>query len=557
MELNHHLLRKGVGEVCDKMKGLVVKRIQLLQIILVSVLLISASVAQENDAVIEKACRKYLDNSCENALRYETDTELDDRTHINSNILVVKADLTLHGTVTGSIIVISGNIYLEEKALVEGDIVAINGRIYQEDEAAVKGSQIETSIKNLFPPDVWYKPDENEKSVRFDIEKYYNRHYGSYSTLPIGVADQSLLIRYNSVEGGFLGLKFPKIIVDKVSILNIYGFAGYGFSQKRLQYELGVDRWFFSPVDYRFELGIKGFNYTERKEDWMISPTENTLAAFFLHEDLNNYYRKEGFEVYAKQNITKYFKTSLAYRDRRHHNVNKNTDWALFGGDKKFRENPLINTGHMQTVYGEFYLDTRNNHTLPTMGWYSKLSYETTLKGSNSAFDFSRYFFELRTYQKLSGYDRVDLRLMAGSGQGRLPFQKSFELGGIGSLRGYGFKELKSTEMEDNVILGFDRMLLTNIEYNISAKSLRPDFFFFDDVRYILFFDAGSVWSRKNVSAENSWYKGFSHLSWNHFASDLGIALSTWSGKARLNFAKRLDTGKDAITITFRLTKPF
>jgi len=369
--------------------------------------------------------------------------------------------------------------------------------------------------------------------------------------------EQSGLVRYNRIEGLFAGLEFPKLIGDKISMFQTYGFFGYGFAQKRFQYKLGLNRWFFSRIDYRLEIGAAAFDYTNTKDRWLISPTENSLLAFFIHEDFYDYYRKSGFEIYLNQNISRFFRASIAYRNRKHMDEKKNIDWALFGCDKKFTENPLINEGNMRTVYGEIYLDTRDNKELPKDGWYAKFSYETAAYDLSSDFSFSQYLFELRRYQRLSPHERIDVRLKAGSAQGNLPFQKSYEIGGISTMRGFGIKELSSSQFMNDIKIGCDRMLLANFEYNISPRIIRSNLFFFDDVRYIFFFDAGAVWHRKDVSEDDIWYKGFSHLTFNDISSDFGIALSSWSGKLRLNIAKRLDTSKDAVTVTVRLTKPF
>ncbi|MEE9117935.1 MAG: BamA/TamA family outer membrane protein, partial [Calditrichia bacterium] len=309
------------------------------------------------------------------------------------------------------------------------------------------------------------------------------------------------------------------------------------------RYQLGVDRYFFNQRVYRFEIGANMHDLTDTKDDWLITPLENSLASFLIHEDFQDYYRRQGFDVHISQNWTIYLKGTIAYRNDDYNSLNKNTDWALFGGKKKFRDNPAIEEGNMRSIYGEIYLDTRNSHESPRRGWYGKLSMEASNSGLNSDFDFNQYILELRHYLPLSRRERLDLRMKLGSSDGNLPAQKLFELGGISTLRGFPFKEF----------IG-DRLLLVNVEYILSPSVFNRDFLFFDDIRLILFSDVGAAWF---TSDNSKWTKGFGHLKFNDLKSDIGIALSNWDGTVRLNIAKRTDTNRNAMMMTFRIAKPF
>jgi len=236
----------------------------------------------------------------------------------------------------------------------------------------------------------------------------------------------------------------------------------------------------------------------------------------------------------------------------------KLTNWSLLSGDKNFKENPAIATGNMRSLYGEVYLDTRNSKENPRRGWFGKLSVESSTSKLNSDFSFNQYIFELRRYQKLGRYERLDMRLKVGTADGEVPFQKGYELGGFSTLRGHRFKKFRAPIGENGTVNnGLDRMLLGNFEYNISPKLFTTGFLFFDEIRYIVFFDFGNAWYNSDVSKNDNYYNGFSQLKWHDLESDFGIALSSSDGAARLNIAKRLDTSVNPIVVTFRLSKPF
>ncbi len=507
------------------------------------------------DDLEKRAIEKYISNPDAQLYRFTEDHLVEKDEILQGNVVVIHADLVVRGEIKGDILVIGGDAKIKSGAGVDGNITCINGRIYQAVSSRVSGKQIETSVKNLFPPNQWDSEWDEYRTQFWRTVDHppIGNEYPAYSTLPLGRQSNRILLRYNRVEGLFLGLEVPKEISGKLHIFSIYGFGGYGFQQSKWQYKLGINRWLFNQTDYRFELGGDMHDYISTRDQWLISPHENSLAAFFLHDDYMDFYRLKGFQLYMSQNITVFFKAKLAYKFDEYISVEKKADWALFGGSKKFAENPAIDAGKMRSLYGELYLDTRDDPQQPKRGWYLLLSGETSTQKLGSDFSFNQYIFELRRYQRLSRFERLDIRLKAGTATGHLPVQKTFEFGGLSTLRGFNYKEFKS----DNRAFGYDRMLLFNLEYNISPRILNIGLPFFNDLRYILFFDAGSAWLRADYSDEDTWSAGFSHLAWDDIKSDFGIGITSWSGRVRFSVARRTDTGKSPYRFTFRLVKPF
>lgn len=497
----------------------------------------------------KRATAKYIQDTTRKIFRFIKDTVVRADSALDGNIIIVKGNLTVHGHVTGDVLAIFGNVFIKSGSEIGGNVTSINGRIHQEEKSFVFGNQIETKAKNLFSYFDWGSTYYSQK------ESGAHSHYypDSYGTLPFGSSGKSVIVNYNRVQGLFLGLAIPKKIIGKYNRLNIYGFGGYGFREKKWNYKLGIANWLFSQKDFRFELGADVYDFTDTKDSWFISPMENSLAAFLLHEDFQDFYRRSGYTFHASQNLSVYLQGTIAYSSDEYGSVEKNADWALFGGKKKFRENPAIDEGNMRSLYGEIYLDTRNNHKNPSAGWYAKIGLETSNSKLKSDFSFNQYIFELRRYQPVGYQNRLDLRIKTATSVGEVPLQKLYQLGGVSTLRAFKNKALRGAEGE----FGGDRMLLANLEYVVSPKVLGRDFLFIDDVRYILFFDAGNVWQRENVSKDDSWSSGFSHLKLNSFKSDIGMAISSWSGKFRMSLAKRLDTNYKPLMFTVRLTKPF
>lgn len=525
-------------------------------VLLFIVLASSGLYSQEKDDLgislkrIEKrAYDKYISDKNRKDFRFTSSKTISDQDSYNGNIIVVDGNLRVDGEVDGDILVILGNVNIRSNAVIYGNVTAVNGRIRQSERSIVKGNQVETKVKNLFPR---YAGGHDGSDFKY-FDRMRSRYREAYSTLPLGKIDETILLNYNRVQGLFLGVSFPKYIRGKYNLLTLHGFAGYGFKEKEWGYKIGADRWLFDQRDFRFELGAAVYDYTDSKDDWIISDLENSLAAFLIHEDFQDFYRRKGFELHASQNLSIFFKGSLIYRDDRYQSVFNNVDWALFGGDKKFRLNPGIDEGRMRSLYGELYFDTRDNQKLARSGWLARLGIETSNTKLNSDFSFNQYLFEVRRYQKLGRFERLDIRLKAITSEGRVPLQKLYQLGGISTLRAFSYKSVRG----ETGAPGGDRLLLGNIEYNVSPNIFNSDFLFFDEFRYILFFDIGNVWNRAMVSSRDDWRHGFSQLKLSSFKSDIGIAISSWSGRFRFGVAKRLDSGKDAFAITFRVNKPF
>ena len=243
--------------------------------------------------------------------------------------------------------------------------------------------------------------------------------------------------------------------------------------------------------------------------------------------------------MHASQNLSIFFKGSVYYRNDNYQTLNKNTDWALFGKGKSFRDNPLIIEGNMRSLAGELYLDTRNDRDFPFSGWYGKLTMEVSNSALLSDFYFNQYLFEVRHYWPVSRTEQIDFRIRVGSSEKDLPAQKYFEMGGIGSMRGYQLKEFVG-----------NRLVLGNIDYKVVMPGGRS----MSDLRFILFADAGDAWF---ISDNSDFKNGFDNLKPGKLKSDIGIGISDWKERIRLNLAKRTDTGRDALVFTLRIAREF
>jgi hypothetical protein len=337
-------------------------------------------------------------------------------------------------------------------------------------------------------------------------------------------------VRYNRVEGFFLGVSPPQLTKAD---FELFGYIGYGFENSKWRYEIGLKRsWFWMN---RLEIGMAHYDLTDTQDRWIVSGLENTLAALLFREDFMDYFRRKGWRFFAVQDISEIYKFGLEFRTDCYESMVKKTDWSLFGGHKKFRPNPSIQKGKMRSVIATTELDLMGYRE----GWIFRGEYEKAGDPFGGDFDFQRLRLQGKRYQRTFGNQQAVVNFIAGfhtsTSTDTLPEQRRFDLGGIESLRGFPFKAFTG-----------DRMILGNVYYIFGGDLLgRTDIPIVRSLQFILFTDTGLAFNQ------------FKDLRVKDLKTDMGIAIADLENTFRVNFAKRLDRGKDSIEITVRLLRKF
>ena len=504
----------------------------------------------EDEKIRENVERKYLKNSRktnQDIFRFMGDVTIEHDEVIHGAVVALRGTVTIRGEVDGDVVAIFGNVELDSNAYVDGEVVSVGGKIYRERGAYVGGDIVQTSLTGV-------KVDDGEQHVSVGIRgisvgpkegdewdrKRRKKSRGN------DFDDETFMFRYNRVEGLFLGLRIPRDSwgYGEEGGFHLFGHAGYGFAGKRGCYQIGFGRGFFNQ--FGFSIGVEAHDVTETNDKWIMPEFENSLAAILIKEDFHDFYRREGYSAYASQNITHFLRLSAEYRKDIHYNLEKNTNWSLFGGKKKFRENPLVDEIEFKSLVAKITLDSRNDYKYPDQGWFICLTGEYAGKDFNdNGVNFDRFIVDVRRFQPLGYGENLNIRLRAGSSRGVLPQQYKFDLGGISTLRGYKFKEFEN----------HNRMILGNLEYQIHEnRNPLNDFFGFDDLNLIIFGDAGYLWSVENTDQATN---GFESLDWDDLYTSVGVAFCNRDGNVRLNVAKRLDERGKPVVVTFRLNRPF
>jgi outer membrane protein insertion porin family len=164
--------------------------------------------------------------------------------------------------------------------------------------------------------------------------------------------------------------------------------------------------------------------------------------------------------------------------------------------------------------------DSRDDKRSPSRGLLSALTFLNTSDTDSADFDYSVAHFEFKGYIPIARSQTVMLRLRTGQSDDYLPLFRRFFIGGIGSLRGYDYKEFEG-----------NRYTLFNVDYIWTFR--RSDF------GAGVFFDAGKAAYGQDAfeSAE--------------IKTDVGICLLI-TDILRVDLAQRLDDLDRSPVASFR-----
>ena len=369
---------------------------------------------------------------------------------------------------------------------------------------------------------------------------------------------------YNRVHGLRVGGKVEvKPVIDET--YRSFASIGYGFASRRLNYQLGVEKWWFDH--YNLVVGTTFYNVTDELNYGGLSTGENLVSSAVFGSAPLDYFQRHGFHAWLKQKLTSSNMLKVAFTSENHQNLFKWTDWSLFNRynynwDSLFSDdgfnwlnlfydrnredlqpgvwgrvhpkpsNRRIDVGRLQSITLSYCFDNRDYkfsrvrffqskavpHYLTSEGWLGHCSVEQT--GFGSELGFTLFHLEVVHYRLLSSQKNLKFRLQAGFSPQGLPRQKLFYLGGLNTIRGYGFKTFEG-----------ENKILFNIEFNQKCGANQP-------IVAGFFFDAGQAWYSSR------------HWKINEFATSIGLGVSLFlstdqeqSSIVRFELAKPLKKG--------------
>ncbi|NOZ07620.1 MAG: BamA/TamA family outer membrane protein [FCB group bacterium] len=419
---------------------------------------------------------------------------------VNKDLKIIGGDLTVGGTVNGEITIIGGDVELLATAIINGRLIVLGGELHQNPMAEVNGHTVE------FNENSWSISRENEKEISTEPEE---PEEAVYTTRSSPYSDDGWL-RYNRQEGFFLQANLY-LQSSYIKGATLYGGVGRAFNRNRYYGVLGLEQLFNNR---QFEFYIEGYSRAATDDLWRMSDGENSLAAFFLHEDFLDWYYTEGFTAGAVYRLPNLFTFKAGYTDEKQSFMNTVVSWSMFGGNKEFRDGYEIDEG--RDIRVEYELAVGKQYQWKSNDLASIFfNYHHSNTTGTSDFDYTKDEFILDTYIPFD----VGMGFHFGSRYGGITgdyfgSQHQFYIGGIGSLRGFGWKEFTGSHY-----------LLASAEIIFEHCSV--------------FYERGTTWNYEDSTIDKDFIKKFQGFTGREAAGisfgdkDVKLDIITQVGKHR------------------------
>ncbi len=345
-------------------------------------------------------------------------------------------------------------------------------------------------------------------------------------------------IDYNRVDQLLLGLATSPLPADPfLPRLDIEG--SYSLGRSQWNYLFGVEQ----PVmrGPSLSLGARVYRLTD-SDDWdLLSRAENALSALLVRQDYRDYFGRRGAQGFARLTWGDGASILAALRadDLKSLDAQRGT-WSLFGGTRQFRPNPVIPEGALHLAEATLRLSSRAGRPAPRPGMDLRATLEKAGGSLGGDFRYWRLEAEHRWTVKIAPGVWVNQRFAAGDVlSGTAPPEFRFYVGGVGTLRGYDYKEF-----------GGDRYYLYNLEY---AANLGRHVAAFDQdellrgIEVVIFTEFGKAWDSGDHGAARG-----SGPAW-----DVGAGLQTSGDGFHLYLSQNLQQPGNGPRLSVRLRRSF
>lgn len=357
-------------------------------------------------------------------------------------------------------------------------------------------------------------------------------------------------LRFNRVEGLYLGIHVNDLLEwDRDADFKLFGSAGYAFGREDWLYTIGAERYIGFSRD--FKIGFTHYNITDSEDTWRTGWVENSLSSFFAGYDFMDYHDRQGTQFYAVLRQGRWMEFSLAFMDDSYSALSRNTRYSMFGKKSTYRDNPLIEEGHIRMVMAGFQVNPTHRLVSPNFAISADVYAELAGSFLGTDFAFNRIEAEARSTLRLDETAIVKSRLRAGAIQGTAPDFKRFTLGGISSLRATEFKSISG----DYMLLLNNELFLGKRVGSRSDRGWRQEMTDQDNLRLVLFADMG--WTNlgsKNAVSLSSDNSTFSDFRLTDVIIDVGVGVNFSTFRVELAWPSNQLSGTPAVWVRLNQT---
>ena len=338
-----------------------------------------------------------------------------------------------------------------------------------------------TAARDTLPP-VW--PDSLEDSE--PMPEGWISGTSQPRLLPQRLPGFRILFDYNRVDQASLGAGLAPV-PEETFLPRLTLEGAWSLARSQVNYTIGVEQ----PLTRAPYLALGGrvYRVTDTQDRGLVNDVENTLSALLFRQDYRDYFQRQGSEGYARlawgadNSVRAGFRVDdldplPAFR----------SSWSLFGGTQAFRPNPAVPSGTLHQFALALKTSSRAHRAAPQPGMDLTLTFDEAGGSLGGDFRFSRASAEHRWTTKIAPGVWLNQRAAYGLRlAGEVPPEFLYYVGGVGTLRGYEFKQF-----------GGDRFYLYNVEYAANlGRHIAP----FDrdemlrGVELVLFTEAGKAWT--------------------------------------------------------------
>lgn len=341
---------------------------------------------------------------------------------------------------------------------------------------------------------------------------------------------------YNRVDGVlfYVGVQYGS---ESKLHPRLTALSGWQSARSGTCYEIDVEQPLFGQDSFSFGVSL----YDRTGWSWQdadnITDVENNLLAILLRQEQRDYYREDGFTLFAEQKVGPDLGFRLEYRDVDLSSLVARDDvWSAFQQDHEWRENPPLEVGaldaadpfegRMKSYLASFTYDTREG--LERRGWYARGEAEYSGESVGGDYEFRTVWVDVRRKLGLTDTQSLALRGAWGVGSGTdFPSHKLYYLGGLGTLRGREYRAFEGKNL-----------FFASAEYGVRVLTA---------LELVYFIDSGEVWYNTT---------GF---DWNDLSSDMGIGIrfeAPGVGDVRVDVARPMTMEEADTRVSLRLVFP-
>ncbi|MEO6463062.1 MAG: BamA/TamA family outer membrane protein [Candidatus Eisenbacteria bacterium] len=351
-------------------------------------------------------------------------------------------------------------------------------------------------------------------------------------------------IDYNRVDQWVLGLELlhrptaGMMPAMKLRVVRAFQRKNANGGDGRMLYDLRLDQPLVRGRSLR--AGIARYRKTDDDRFGQVHALENAVATALFRWDFRDWFEREGFEAGLAGEWGPRWSATARWNADDYTSIPLLADGIApaFRRQEPLRDNPAIDDGRIQAVTVGAAFDTRSTPAQPRSGMFHRVEVETAGGSLGGDYTYHRYRGDFRLYVSPSPAHLFKTRVLAGTAghDDALPLQKTFAIGGVGTLRATPFRQFRG-----------NRMFLWNADWawEVLRRSSR-NVAYKMGLSLVAFSDLGLAWDAP------AWDAGQRRMAWN-----AGVGAGTTDENFRVYVGRDMRAEHAPLHVTVRVLRNY